>query len=454
MTQISTQTRPATPPPHDRGYGRILAALALLGALAALWALYLWSELVAARRGGTPFCAFGESDCGALWDAAFAAATHRFTGLPVAGWGLVWGIVALVLPVAALVVASEGWRSARLEGAIRATAAAGALGVVALLAASAQAGMFCTSCAFTYLFTIAYAVVGVAALKGAGPRFGASGIVTAAAVTVAVYLLLLYPGLQTPRDAVRAGQEALRGVALSAAGSSGRALPDAAQKLSELVAGLRPEARQALADSLFLYAGSPAVPVQPPRALAGPADAPVRITTFTDALCTHCATLHGTIDYLTSILPAGSFSVDSRQFPLDGNCNAHLPARGAESVRCLASRARICFDTTPRAKEFAGALYGRQADLTPEVVFEVAAPFTARAELERCVASAATARQLAEDVAYAWRFEPDGTPLVLVNGRRGTSFGPFLYAMVLTGGDPSHPAFRSLPPANPNAHIH
>ena len=77
-----------------------------------------------------------------------------------------------------------------------------------------------------------------------------------------------------------------------------------------------------------------------------------------------------------------------------------------------------------------------------------------RPELERCVASPEVAQELAEDVDYAWEFEPDGTPLVLVNGRRGTSFGPFLYAMVLTGGDPEHPAFEALPPPNPAAHSH
>ena len=48
----------------------------------------------------------------------------------------------------------------------------------------------------------------------------------------------------------------------------------------------------------------------------------------------------------------------------------------------------------------------------------------------------------------------EGTPLVLVNGRRGAAFGPFLYAMVLTKGSPDHPAFAGLPPPNTRAHVH
>ena len=51
-------------------------------------------------------------------------------------------------------------------------------------------------------------------------------------------------------------------------------------------------------------------------------------------------------------------------------------------------------------------------------------------------------------------FDSDGTPIVAVNGRRGTSYGPFLYAMILTQGDGENPAFDVLPAGNPAAHLH
>jgi len=57
-------------------------------------------------------------------------------------------------------------------------------------------------------------------------------------------------------------------------------------------------------------------------------------------------------------------------------------------------------------------------------------------------------------VALAAAYDPDGTPIVAVNGRHATSFAPFLYAIVLTKGSPDHPAFAGLPPPNPNAHLH
>ncbi len=438
--------------------GRSLAWLVLIGATSAAWAQYLWSELIASRSGGTPFCAFGQSDCGALWDGSFASAIHTYTGLPVAAWGVAWGWLALLLPLGALVYASQGRPLAPLDAAIRWVAFGGLGGLVILLLASAMEGLFCTNCALTYLLTIAYVLVVWRGLQRKGVSDIGGGLPVVALSVVAVYLVLLYPGLNTPGSVVGEGEKALAAVAeISASASSpqqGMSNPQIDAQLADLIQNLPPQSRQALADSIYLYKSSPVFPLERPRALQGAADAGVRITEFTDPLCSHCATLHGTLVYLRTLLAPDSFAVDSRQFPLDGNCNSHLPIGGSESVRCLAARARICLESSPDSDDFAKAVYDRQSQLTPELVFQAAAPFANRSELESCIASPETATKLAADVDYAWRYQPDGTPLVLVNGRRGASFGPFLYAMVLTGGRTDHPAFASLPAANPNAHIH
>lgn len=440
-------------------HGRVLGVLALLGALSALWAVFLWSELVASRTGGASFCAFGESGCAELWDAGFAVWVHRATGMPVAGWGLVWGLVAFLLPLASLVRVSEGRVSSHLDAAAAITGLGGIAGVAVLLGASASAGLLCTSCVLTYVLALAYGAVAFFGLLGKESRLSARGLALAAGATAIVFLALLYPGLHTPESVQAAGERAIAatvaGPGAEGAPSEGAAALEGTDRLlADMIANLPASARQALSDSLLLYRASSQVPPRDPRALQGPADAPVRITEFSDVLCSHCATLFQTLDYLRTVLPEGSFSVDSRNFPLDGNCNRHLPVRGPESVRCLGAKARICVAGASNGHDFAGALFARQAELTPELVFELAEPFMTRAELEECVESREVAEELAQDVDYAWLFEPDGTPLVLVNGRRGTSFGPFLYALVLTGGSAEHPAFENLPPPNPAAHIH
>jgi hypothetical protein len=119
-------------------------------------------------------------------------------------------------------------------------------------------------------------------------------------------------------------------------------------------------------------------------------------------------------------------------------------------VRCLAPRVQICRE--PNAAALAGAFFAEQRSLTPDRVYELAGGD--RAALDACVASRETASKLEADIALAEQYSPDGTPLVLVNGRLGSAMPPFLYAIVLARGSPDHPAFSVLPPADPNAHIH
>ena len=111
-------------------------------------------------------------------------------------------------------------------------------------------------------------------------------------------------------------------------------------------------------------------------------------------------------------------------------------------------------DPTGRGEEFAAALFAKQKGLTAKQVLDIAAPFMAREKLTACMDSPATRQQLEADVAAASSYDTDGTPLVILNGKRGTSFGPFLYAMILTKGAADHPAFDTLPPPNPTAHLH
>ena len=431
-----------------------LAGLTALGALASLWALFLWAELVVSRVGGAPVCALGEpASCAAVWDSPFASSVHGITGVPVAGWGLAWGLVAFVLPLAALLRTAEARPTPALVSSIRLVAASGLVSVFVLVGVSAAAGAFCLGCALSYLLVAGYAGIALFGWPGAGLPEAGRGAAFAATATLVAFVLVLVPGRRTPTSSGEAGREAMAKAASGFAAGAGTGDAERDRRLEELVSMLEPRQKQTLADSLFIYRQSP--DLDPPRArrLDGPADAPVRITEWTDVLCGHCGDLHRTLVTLRDHVPAGSFSVDARQFPLDGECNS-LVERASAPVRCLAARARICLEGHEKEKEFAGTLFENQERLTPEKLYELASSFVPRAQLERCVASPETERKLREDVEAATGYHPDGTPIVAVNGRRGTSFAPFLLAMVLTEGADAHPAFAGLPPPNPQAHLH
>lgn len=425
-----------------------LVALVALGVLASLWSLFLWAELFRSRSGAAPFCPLGEAaQCLALWDGGFARAVHTWTGLPIAGWGMVWGLSAAALPLVALLRLAEGRHPGSIVTGIRATAAAGALGVLVFGGVAAAAGTFCAGCFLTYVIVAGYAGIALFAWRYLGLPEPSRGIADAVGATAAAFLLLLYPGRSTPLSAAEAGRAALPPV-----GAGDSAVP-ADPALAELLSSLAPGLRQTLSDSLLLHRTGIALPVAPARFLIGTPEAPLRITEFTDILCDHCAELHVTLAQLLRVAPPGRLSVEPRQFPLDAGCNPAVSASG-RPLRCLAARAQICMEGHDKAFEYSGALFAKQKALTSADVYALAGPYRPRADLEACMESAQTNARLQDDIQLALRYELDGTPLVLINGKKAVAFAPFLYAMVLTGGSTDHPQFASLPAANPNAHVH
>jgi serine/threonine-protein kinase len=226
--------------------------------------------------------------------------------------------------------------------------------------------------------------------------------------------------------------------------------PEAAQ-LKQMISRLSPQLRQALSDGLAAYSRSDGVPMHPARLLVGSPSAPVRITEFTDILCSHCATLHKTIGVLREMLPSGSFALEPRQFPLDSECNPAVERRAEDGVSCLAARAMICVEKDWMA--FAGALFANQRSLTKRKIYEIAARFVPRQRFEDCISSPETEAKLEDDIAWAREHQIQGTPLVLMNGREAPASLQFLYAMVLAEGDPAHPAFAVLPPPQPQARL-
>jgi serine/threonine-protein kinase len=302
------------------------------------------------------------------------------------------------------------------------------------------------------------------AWRRAGWPEAGRGLGFAAGLTVAAFLVLLVPGTRTPPARVElsalvpappppapplaptAAPPVDAPLALpSAVPSPGAPASPGAVALEDFVATLSGPLQQSLSDALAAYRTAPEHRPARARYTLGPRTAPVRITEFTDVLCPHCADLHRTIAYLRSNAPAGSFQVEPRQYPLDGACNPQVQRMGSP-VRCLGARAKICMEGKPGADAFTGALFENQRELTEQRVYELAAPHMPRAELEACVASAETNARLQEDIQEASRHDVTGTPLVLVNGRKGSPYGPFLYAMILNRGLPWHPSFNALPP--------
>jgi protein-disulfide isomerase len=449
-----------------RPTARGLALVISLGVAHALWALFQWTQLVAARTGGTPFCGLGDLDpasCAHVWDSAFASTVQEWTGVPVAGWGLIWSLAAVALPLWALVERASPEPpadSAKKPGAAWAAtiwlAIGGAAAIIVLLIASMMTGALCTTCVLTYTLVASY--VAACFVQTPPQTVPLSRGVSLAAGSLAVaFVLLFIPGLQTPMNESAEARKALLKATAEAPVEESSSQQSSEQSphpplddtpghlVARLLQQLPPQLLQAFADELHRYREAPTVELRAARALMGPTTAAVRMTEFTDVLCSHCANLHETISQLQTAVPADALAVEPRHFPLDAGCNPTIEGEPVAPVRCLAARATICFEGRPTAFEFAGSLYEHQQDLSEEQVYALAEPHISRVELRACVNDPATEAKLQDDIAWATEHDIDGTPLVLINGKRVAAFGPLLYALILTGGEADHPVYANLP---------
>jgi serine/threonine-protein kinase len=430
------QTRPPAAAPPRPGAAWLALAITLAAASGA-WAFHLWRQLARARGGAEVTCPFdAEGDCAEVWQSGFAAAVEGATGLPIAAHGVLWALVAVALPAAVAIARASGRRGDLPWAGALATAAAGIVAVVALAAAQLADGRFCGSCGVAYALTLAYA--GTCLFAGARPdggRLARGGLLAGAAAALAFAALA---SQAPPREAQR-----------PAAAAREPAAGPAHRDLASFLASLPAPVAEALGTTLREYGASSPVSLPAPRALVGSPMAPVRITDFADLLCSHCASLHATLAQLRRSAPEGSVSIESRYFPLDGACNEHITHASADGVRCTAARVLICLEGDPRAFELAGELYARQRDLTQDAVYSLASRLRPREQLAACAASPETEAKLQADIAFATAQGIQGTPFVLVNGRRATGFPAFLWALVLAGGDAGHPSFAALPSPKP-----
>lgn len=434
-------SKKSTPPPNVPVRGAV--ALLVLGLAESALSLFQWQQLLSLRAGGSTVCSVSEHvNCETVWNSAFASRLHELLGIPVAGLGLVWGLAATALAALYLAWAKAGRDVRPAANGLRLVAGVGVLSTAVFAAASAGAGALCLTCLGTYVLVLAFA--GVAFIKGlpgpVAPQAGEWGATLQWTVgfTVAAFLVLQIPGRATPKASAA---EALPQLAAGKAPAT----------LQEYLDGLSSTEKQQVADALAIYRrGTPQPAPGPARRRYGPVDAPVKMVEWTDPKCPHCKALVESIAVLKTRVPEGKFALEVRQFPLDGNCNPGFPVRGPmdnRTVRCVAAKAQICLEDAPDFWTLRERMFAAQAALDSEGALTIASSGSVpRTALEACLNSPETTRKLLEDIRYAAQHDIQGTPLVVVNGREAPAFVPFLYALIMAGGDTNAPAFGVLPP--------
>ena len=412
--------------------------LATSGGLVAL-AIYQWFELIDMRAGHIPACAINATfNCAKVWDSVFAHRVHEWVGVPVAGLGVLWGLVAFVLSFLFVQRSRGGGEGDAFRGAVKVWAILGLLGVVTFITATLQAKALCITCLGTYALTAGFAVAALGMLNGpAIPPLKdlTPGAGWAMVLTVPIYLGLLVPGSKTPRQT-----EAAVPVVDAHNPTDFATIVDGMPEREKLTA--------AWAREQWINSRQQDVSMFPVHAVKGSPTAPVKLVEFTDILCGHCAQFEGLYREIEEMAPKGSISIEPRYFPLDKECNPGMTASAKDGIRCYGAKLQICTEKLPGFFAMRSELFENQQGLDQGMMLSIAKRHGAdEAQLTECMKSPETAARIAEDIAYATKYNLEGTPMVLLNGKVAPPSPIFLMAMALSGGDPNSQILLKLPPA-------
>lgn len=435
MNQQTSTSGGPSPPRHGLLIGASLAAL-LLG-------VYQWVELIHIRSGGSaPLCSVNETiDCASVWNSRLADLVHDHTGIPLAGWGVAWAAIVLLLALELTWHARKGGPGGDIVLALRLTTAVGALVCLALLAYTIAIGVLCPTCFLFYILVAICAVVAFRLPKDTIGKWRIALLQSAGLLLISI-ALLFYPGRLTPQQ-----NAALSTIVALNPSPTGAPSPE--DPLAKFLSTLPPEQRQLVSDARALYLAAPLIdrPLDSNRLIAGNTRSPVHLIDWIDIRCPHCKHLEEALTQIRKMTPANSWSEEGRQFPLDSECNPNIKRSNGDHIACLAAKVLICLGGSPKANQVRATFFQRQGHLTVDGIWEIAAHSASqRRSLAACVESPETADMLQDDIDYAMQHHITGTPLVAINGRQAPNFPPFIYAMIIAGGNSDAAGFKVLPP--------
>lgn len=433
--------QPSIPGGHRPSRYFLLIGVSLL---AVSLGIYQWVELLQIRSGGAaPLCSVSETiNCVTVWNSPLANATHNYTGIPLAGWGIAWAGIVLILAIKFAFHTRRGNSTGDIVLALRLATGSGALASLILLGYSIAIGVICPTCFLFYILVAVAAFIAFRLQKGSAWKWRPALLQSVGLLLIGI-ALLYYPGRHTPQQTSDMASLA----SLSQPGSS--AAPPGEDPLAKFLLSLPPQAQQVVSDARALYRTAPLIehPVDSNRLVTGTTNSPVHLIDWIDIRCPHCKHLDEALTEIRQTTPANSWSEEGRHFPLDSECNSNIEHSDNSHVACLAAKVLICLGGSPKGNRVRTAFFQNQGQLTVDRLWESAAQNDApRQSLESCANSPETAAMLQNDINYAMQHHIEGTPLVVINGRQAPGFPPFIYAMIIAGGDSNAAGFKILPP--------
>jgi protein-disulfide isomerase/uncharacterized membrane protein len=434
----------------------LLAGLVLSGVLL----LHHYGESSVAQVCG----ADGESGCDRVNQSRFA----ELGGVPLAGIGLVF-YASLGTLLALALLAPAGVQSAASRLALYAVGVA-LVADIALLAVQASAiGVYCPLCLTTYAVNVVLLLLlwpqrkaATATLLENDGRLVAGGwLLASLACVLAVWA---GDGWLRARAQQRAGSilgtplaatpAAAPSPSVSVAETTSASAPaDLQQKVRQLQETLDDpqKLQQYLNDkSMHEFESASVQKLDMDAPVEGSAQAAIKAVEFSDFMCPFCRNLAlGLKDYVPQA--KGRVAVYFKNYPLDQTCNPNL-ARTVHVGACALAIGGICARQQGKFWEYHDRVFAQpieQATAADARRFAVEAGLDG-AKLDTCMASSESRKLLDAQIAEGVKVGVNGTPTVLINGRKVPNLNLFLQMIDKEAARLGLPPVP--PPAPPPAH--
>jgi protein-disulfide isomerase/uncharacterized membrane protein len=150
----------------------------------------------------------------------------------------------------------------------------------------------------------------------------------------------------------------------------------------------------------------------------GPAQAPIRVTEFSDFLCPYCRNIAGAF---ASYLPttAGRVSVYFKNYPLDAECNPNVKPT-IHAGACRLARGGLCAQEQGRFWPYHDRIFASPPPDAPKVDLTKIAGEAGldTAAFASCLDSPRIGERLAAEIAEGKQSGVEATPTLFVNGKR------------------------------------
>lgn len=432
------------------------ATILILGLSAVLLGAYQWYDLVQWRSAGqVPFCTIGvHLDCSRVWDSPLSLQIQRLSGIPVPGWGIAWAAVVTFLAVRLLFGVKRGQALDAPIQALRLTVLVGTAVILGLLVYSIALGTFCLTCIAFYVIVLLIAFFTLRYLRGSADASWGRILANSAVPLMVAFAIMIYPGTRTPLHNALAQpiKSMVKNNAGGPAPSTDKAGATQKNPMASFLSSLPEALQQAISQSLVKYRREPrlAHPVDTGRLVYGTVSAPVHLTEWIDIRCPHCRHMEETLQEIREVTPPGSWSWELHHFPLDGECNPVI-RRDAGGISCLAAKILICQSGSPDANTLRDDMFKHQRELTKERLWQMSAKTPEqRTRLKQCVDSSKTREALRNDIQTALQYKIEGTPLIVINGKKATPIPAFIYSLIVAMGRENDPGFNVLPAISKN----